>query len=269
MSAELTKARNLINSVSTFLKQAKPTPAVSALFEALHIVLREPLIRAEKTEFSTMIQQAVMQLNKSPALRRVYPLIINYTPGEDKALLETLRELSQTLKAEAVDEARDQLADLQKRRSQTLEQGRQMLGEQRFDDARQLFAALVKDFPDDATLRSDIAELFMQHELYEDAFNYLDQALDLSPDQIHLYNRIGIALRKLKRFDVAEKYFMRAVGYAKSDPNLYFNLGRVYVDWGRWDRVERAAKLALKLNPQFEQAQKMLNFALNKQGRSD
>ena len=75
-------------------------------------------------------------------------------------------------------------------------------------------------------------------------------------------------LRKLHKFDIAEKYFMRAVEFAKSDPNLYFNLGRVYLDWQRWDKAERASRLALRLSPEFVEARKLLNFALKKQGKA-
>ena len=267
MSAELTKARYLINAVSTFLKQAKPMPAVNALLEALHIVLREPLIKSEKTEFTAMITNAVALLNHNDTLRTIYNLILTYQGGEERALLETLRAVSNTLKAEVVQEAREMLAALERRRADALQQGKDLLAAKLAAQAREVFTGLVKDFPDDSQLRADIAEVFMQFEYYEDAFNYLDQALDLSPNQIQLYNRIGIALRKLKRYDVAEKYFMRAVSYAKDDPNLYFNLGRVYVDWGRYDKAEKAASMALRLNPDFELAQKMLTYSLSKQDK--
>ena len=55
--------------------------------------------------------------------------------------------------------------------------------------------------------------------------------------------------------------------YAKTDPNLYFNLGRVYLDWERWDKAERASRLALRLAPTFVEARKLLNFVLKKQGK--
>ena len=37
--------------------------------------------------------------------------------------------------------------------------------------------------------------------------------------------RIGIVLRKLGKFDVGEKYFMRAVNYAKDDPKSLLQFG--------------------------------------------
>ena len=60
---------------------------------------------------------------------------------------------------------------------------------------------------------------------------------------------------------------MRAVEFNKTDPNLYFNLGRVYLDWERWDKAEKVSRLALRLLPTFVEAHKLLNFSLKKQGK--
>jgi len=267
MSAELTKARSQINKVGTFLKQAKPLPAVSALYEALGAVMRTQLIKSEKEEFTKLITDAVLHLNGDRNLRKVYPLILDYTPGGERDLSEALVGVLTELQATAVEEAKDLMADREQRIEKGLAEGKLLIEEKRYDEARALLEKLAREFPRDADLRARIAELFIGGELFEEAFTYLDEAIELSPDQIRHYNRIGIVLRKLHKYEIAEKYFIRAVEYAKSDPNLYFNLGRVYLDWQRWDKAERASRLALRLLPSFIEAQKLLNFALKKQGK--
>jgi tetratricopeptide (TPR) repeat protein len=267
MSSELTKARSQINKVGTFLKQGKPLPAVSALYEALVAVMRTPLIRSEKEEFSKLITDAVLHLNGDRTLRQIYPLILNYQPGTEKDLADNLVNLLTELQANAVESAKDMLADMEQRIANGLAEGKRLIAEQQFDEAKQVLDKLAREYPRDADLRANIADLFIDGERFEEAFVYLDEAIALSPDQIRHYNRIGIVLRKLHKFDIAEKYFMRAVEYAKSDPNLYFNLGRVYLDWQRWDKAERASRLALRLLPTFVEAHKLLNFALKKQGK--
>jgi len=267
MSAELTKARKQITQVNTYLKQGKPLPAVTALHDAVLTMLKAQLMKSERDEFCKLIEQAVYQLNNNKELRTLYPLVIPYAAGEEKALLERMRELLRELQANTVEVAKDEMEGRSKRRAEGLKTGKEQLDRKEVEPARKTLGTLVREFPNDAPLRAEIAELFIQAELYEDAFKYLDEALGLSPDQLHLYNRIGIVLRKLGKFDVAEKYFMRAVNYAKEDPNLYFNLGRLYIDWERFDKVERAARIALKLDPNFQEATKMYCFALKKQGK--
>jgi len=267
MSAELTKARAQINKVGTYLKQAKPLPAVSALYEAVAAVMRTQLIRSEKEEFSKLILDAVLHLNGDRNLRKIYPLILDYKPGSEKELVDQLYSVLGELQASAVEAAKDMMADKEERIERGLAAGKLLIEEKRFDEAKDLLEKLAREFPRDADLRARIAELFIGGELFEEAFSYLDEAIELSPDQIHHYNRIGIVLRKLRKYDIAEKYFMRATEFAKSDPNLYFNLGRLYIDWARWDKAEKASRLALRLSPGFVEARKLLNYALKKQGK--
>lgn len=267
MSADLTKARSQIAQVNTFLKQGKPLPAVNSLREAVHTMIRQPLMKTEKAELIAMIQQAVFQLNNDKELRKLYPLVIPYQPGEEKPLLETLRELYQELQTNALDEARDHIGQKKQRIEQSFRQAKEAMEKNEPEAARHALNAVVREYPRDSDLRADVAEFFIQHELYQDAFIHLDEAINLDPEKIYLYNRIGIVLRKLKQYDVGEKYFMRAVEFAKHDPNLYFNLGRLYIDWERWDKVERAARIAVRLNPDFQEAHKMLDYSLRKQSK--
>src|SRR5512145_708908 len=109
MSAELTKARKQITQVNTYLKQGKPLPAVNAVYEAVLAMLKAQLMKAERDEFSKLILQAVYQLNNNKELRQLYPLVINYAAGEEKALVESMRELLRALEANTVDQAKDQM----------------------------------------------------------------------------------------------------------------------------------------------------------------
>jgi hypothetical protein len=39
------------------------------------------------------------------------------------------------------------------------------------------------------------------------------------------------------------------------------------VDWGKWDKVAKAASAALQLKPDFDEARKMLEFATRQMGK--
>ncbi|WP_027185180.1 tetratricopeptide repeat protein [Desulfovibrio inopinatus] len=264
MSTELIKARTNLSQVNSFLKQQKFLPAVNSLYEALLTILKNPLMKAEREEFSKLIDKAVYVINSDRKLRELYPLALNYEPGQERALAESLRTLVHELETTVLDEARDKLASLEQQKREGLEKAQNLLNNNLQGEAKTLLARLVKDYPEDSELRANIAEMLIKAEMYEEAFDYLDQALSINPEQIKLYNSIGIVLRKLRKFELAEKYFMRAVSYAKQDSNLYFNIGRLYLDWERWDKVAKAAKLAIKYRPDFVEAQKMLTFAEKK-----
>jgi tetratricopeptide (TPR) repeat protein len=266
MSGELTNARKKLAGVSSLLKQKKAMPAVQAVYDAVVIMLRGSLMKSEREEFQELLDSTVHILNGDKKLREDYPLIINYTHGEEKALMEVLRELLKELQEKVSANAQDLLKAMEKRKRESLEQGQSLIEKGDVPEAHILFNQLIREFKDDTELRAEIADKFIKAGLYEEALSYLEDALAHDPNAIFLYNRIGIVLRKMQDFATAEKYYLKALQLNDKDEYLFFNCGRLYYDWKKWDKMAEAAKRAIKINPNFAEAEKMLKFANKKIG---
>ncbi len=264
MSTELIKARKRLANVNTNLKKAKYMPAIQSIHEALTLIVKQPLMKSEKEEFAGILKDVVTNLNNNPGIREIYPLVINYKMGQERELLEAMRELLVEMQNVVTQTAQESAAEMEQRKADELAKGQEQIDQQDYDKAKTIFDALVKDHETDTDLKADIADRFLKAGRYEDAFSYLDAALKHDPNAIHLYNRIGMVLRKMKDFDTAERYFNRALELTHKDEYLYFNIGRLYIDWGKWDQVMDAAEKALKVNPGFKEAHKMLQFAQKK-----
>jgi tetratricopeptide (TPR) repeat protein len=261
MSTQLTKARSGLAQIPGYMKQDKVLMAAIAMQDALTTMLKEALMKAEKEEFVEMVYKAVSAMANNKEFKTLYPLQFTYEPGKERDLLNAIKELLQALNEQQASLAQDRLAELEKQKKAALAKGQEYLDGNERDKAKAHFARVTKEFSD---LKGDAGEMFLKAEMYEEAIEYLGQALEDSPDALHLYNRIGIALRKVGRFETAEKYYRKALGFKKDDPNLYFNMGRLYFEWKKWKRMEKVAALALKYRPDFEQAQKMMDFAKKK-----
>ncbi len=267
MSTELIKARQKVTSVRTLLKQDKLMAAVQGLHDSLILMLKIQLMKNEKEEYSRLVQDAVKALNTDPGLRKIYPLIIQYNPGEEKALLDTVFQLLQELQNILNQGVQKDLEALERQKRELLVKGQELLDGAKFGEAKDIFDQAVALFPNDTDLKADIADRFLKAGRYEEAFSYLEAALRHDPNAIHLYNRIGIVLRKMQDFETAEKYYMKALEISREDEYLHFNIGRLYMDWKKWDQVEKAGRRALGVNPDFEEAKKMIAFALKMQGK--
>lgn len=260
MSAELTKARQHLSQIRVYLKQGKLVTAVQSVQSALTTMLRQSLIKGEREEFERLLTEGVAYIANDDSLRQRYPLQLQYTPGQERELLEVFRDVLEVVSASALEEAQEQFQLREVKKKTWLARGMAELADSPVK-AQSTLAALVREYPDDADLRASIGEALLKAKLYEPAVEYLTVALDMKPDMLPFYNVIGMALRKLERYDVAESYYLRASQYLRHDPNLYFNIGRLYVDWKKWDKAKQAAGMALKLNPQFVEAQKLLRYA--------
>jgi predicted Zn-dependent protease len=271
MSAELTKARQQLSQVRTLLRQGKVLPAVQGVQSALLTLLKGQLIKTERQEFEHLLQEATAYLANDSAVRKIYPLQLAYTPGQEREFNETLKDLIAALHDLGAEEAQEQLRLheeqlrlREERKRALLAQGKAAFEAKESEKGLQLFAELGREFPDDPALRGEMGKILLETNHYAPAVEYLKNALDMDPELLPLYNLIAIALRKLDRFETAEQYFLRASEYMRMEPSLYFNIGRLYVDWQKWDKAVKAAHAALRLKPDFIEAQKLLAYAEEK-----
>lgn len=264
MSQDIVTVRRNLKQVPSSLRQGKMVPAVQAVVATLRLLLTTPLMKAEKDEFATLIKEAVDYINNDADLRKIYPLALVYQVGEEKQLFDDLHELLEILKDESMAEVEELAKAMAAKKAAALEQGQQHLDADELDQARAVFKAIAEEFPDDSELKGDIGEKALAKGMYEDTASYLSEAVDLDPRALHLYNRLAIALRKLGRFDVAEDYYMRALPMAPEEPTLLFNIGRLYAEWGKWDKALEFGEKAHTIMPQFEEAKKLAAFARRK-----
>ncbi len=264
MSNEITKARRNLNSVSSLLKQDKLLPAATAFHEGLATYLKGNLLQNEKKEFVDLLDRSLYLINNHPKIREIYPILLILEPGKEKSLLENLRELINALGSGMTDNAMESMKDLEKKKNQALTEAKKLLSEKEVEKAELLFRKLVRDYEKDFDLKIEIIDLLLNAQEYHKAIEYLKIAYKDNPGSVHIYNRLGMALRKLGKFEDAEKAYMQAVKIHPKDEYLHFNLGRLYIDMSEWAKARNSAEKSLKINPEFEQARKMYNFTSNK-----
>jgi tetratricopeptide (TPR) repeat protein len=264
MSSDLIKSRKKLNSVATLLKKGKYMPAVQAVHDGLILFLKNQVMKNERDEFEDILQKVTYALNSDKELRKIYPLVISYEPGKERPLLDAMRELLQELQKALNEEVQGDLDALNAQKLADLEKGQAFLDAQDWDKANEVFDQLVRTFSGDPDLKADIADRYLNAGRYKEAYSMLDEALKEDPNAIHLYNRIGMVLRKMQDFETAEKYYLKALTLTSEDEYLHYNMGRLYYDWRKWGKMASSANKAVEINPNFAEAVKMLKFAQKK-----
>jgi len=261
MAQELTNARRALSKVSTDLKQGQSISAATAVRDAARLFGRVPMMKNEHDEFVELLRSATQYFSYRKEITKIFPLAISYKPGEEDALADLMNQLIEVLQESSLEEAmvrRKEYIDAQ------LAKGRRELLAKDYENGRRTLDQLEQEYSTDVELVTEIGELFAQAGLYNDAVRHLELAAQLAPDSAHVLNRLGIVLRRLKRFEEAEYAYAKAVTMEHSDPNLFFNFGRLYFDQEKWAEVVDCAKKALKLNPDFSEAEKMGVYAQKK-----
>lgn len=260
MSNELPAIRANLSRVATSLKQGNLVFAAQAMRKGVHALQSKSLMRNESDELRRLIQQGSGYLVNSAEIKSIFPLALDFVKGEEANYLNTLDELIECLQSEASKNVVIQAEEIGRKKASRLAKGKTEVSEGHYDHARSTFASLKGDFPQDTTLINDIAQIFMDANLNEDAAEYLHEALAVSPENLHSLNKLAVTMRKLKLYDESEKKFLKALSIDDHDPYLYFNFGRLYLDWQKFDKGLALAQKACEILPTFTEAQKMVNY---------
>jgi tetratricopeptide (TPR) repeat protein len=103
-----------------------------------------------------------------------------------------------------------------------------------------------------------VGETYLETGLAEEAQGLFSEVLKSDPNAIHVYNKMGIALRRQKKFNEAVENYLLALQMDPENENLYYNLGRAYYEAGDKEKAISAMNRALGIYPDFEEAKKFL-----------
>jgi len=125
------------------------------------------------------------------------------------------------------------------------------------EGADEVFKSAVKQDSMNADRRTAIGELFLKAGQEERAAETFRDSLHLKED-INVYNRLGIALRRKGKFKEAIKEYKRAIKVDPNDEVLYYNIGRAFMQDRNFKSARKAFGKALAVDSGFEDAKKML-----------
>lgn len=102
-------------------------------------------------------------------------------------------------------------------------------------------------------------------ELAEEAFT---DALKGDPDNVHYYNRLGMAFRRQKKFQKALNNYMKALNIAPEDTVILYNIALAMAELGNHASATATLQKALQIDENFKDAQRLLEMLKDKTQKS-
>lgn len=142
------------------------------------------------------------------------------------------------------------------------------------DDAVGVLRTLLRRNPNDIELMVALGDMLRQGDRFEDSVKYYDKAISLfdHPQAEHwpIYYSRGVSLEQMKKWDAAEKDFLKAIELSPNQPLPLNYLGYSWIDQG----INKAAAMSLieqavDLSPNDGFIVDSLGWALFRQGRFD
>lgn len=136
------------------------------------------------------------------------------SPGAEDEFLQNLYKGGELLGAGKVIEAKDYLERAYELDSKN-EKGQNLLGLTYFklglfDRAAEIYEALVRENPVDATLRVNLGLVYLKTNQLQRAIREFETSVDLSPDHKKAHNYLGLALAQIGNYAEAKEHFIEA-----------------------------------------------------------
>lgn len=98
--------------------------------------------------------------------------------------------------------------------------------------------------------------------------SYYKKAIELCPEYYEAYNRLGEVYKSWGEYELAMEAFRQA-GRSPSFAEPHRNLGEIYRMQGRYDLAAEALVKAIKMKPDFREAQNQLKYVQKRLGQYD
>lgn len=124
----------------------------------------------------------------------------------------------------------------------------------RLTNAKDSFDKAIENNPDDAQLRADIGDAYADKGHYEESEGHYQAALEFDPNLAHVFNKLGIAYRRQKKYDKAFELYNNARRHHPKDENLMFNMARTQYEANQMTDAIALLEKALDISPDFKEA---------------
>jgi tetratricopeptide (TPR) repeat protein len=113
----------------------------------------------------------------------------------------------------------------------------------------QVAKSLTSDKDEEAQIESDLANIAMVHQKYDEAIAHLKRVAEINPNYKGIWLNIGLAYRRLKNYDEAESYYQRALEAQPEDIAVYAELGALYIATNQLDEALETVEQGLRYHP--------------------
>jgi len=232
----------LVSSVKENLRQGALNAAMANLVKALQFYLSTPMLKKEKEVLEDDFYDLELKIAAHPKFQATYGPV-TFRRGEHKMAIEFMGQLIQ-FGAETVREK--------------IVQGQELLAADRLTEAKEIFQDALESPAVELDHFIIVGDSYLKKGVWKEAQEIFSRAVASYPESINLMNRLAISLRKDNQFAEALSIYRKALLLSPRDEGLYFNVARLFVDWGKPENAGQALGKALALNPKFEAAAKLM-----------
>lgn len=126
-----------------------------------------------------------------------------------------------------------------------------------YEEMGRAYRALGQNDKADECL-SYAAEIHLERDNDDHAEDILNEILTLGSGSLNVFNSLGVIYRKRGDHQTSLKHYRKALKIHPDEPNIYYNMGRIYLDMKDTDKAREFFQKAVEIDTTFKEARQVI-----------
>lgn len=258
-----------ISRARGYIRRNEILRALETLVVAVEMFKPEKIVGKARYETEIHLIECVEDLSKHPTVAGFLKSLakgqqdpsIKYALGQEEHLAVTLRVIHKVL-SDRNEEIQLMEEDTKEMRREDLwEKGTTCLTEGQAPRGKAYLRRMGEEYGREPGVLTRIGEVLVEHELWFEAAEFLEEALQKFHKDSKAYSLLIKAYTTLQEFEKAEAFYVKALRQFGQHPTTVINLAKLYRAWNKRDKCFDMAMKAKSLDPGNKEAQDLIDWA--------
>lgn len=249
----------------SYLRRNDMVRSLDAMCKAMREVVTARLFGQARYEVEVLIFEYVSELNKHPEIasffqkRKIHAApFVRYARGEEEELLERFESIYTGMRQEHEDHTQKRVERKLSKKSDLLERGKALMAQKDYPRGKGVLRRVVEGWGHEEGLTTDIALLFLEHQLYMEAVALFEQVIVQFPGDSRAYGGAVRCYKELHEFEKCEAVYLKALKQFGSHPRTLLNMAELYKRWRKLDKAYDYARRAVSADCTLKEARAMV-----------
>jgi len=233
--------------------------SLTAAKDAVKDMATAKLAGRQRMEVDILVNEMLHHLNQLPKIQKYLNDRLEYQKGQPKKLFVALFELAKKIEQDFERQKQLEQKELEERKYELIDTALDAMDEEDPIRAVRMLRKLAAEYPDDITSLISVAEMLLSLNHGADAVEILNQAIAVNPSDRRPYTLLVKAYTDIEEFQKAEDVYKTALKRFGGHAVTYLNMSNMYLKWKKWDQAYDAAKKTLELDPDLDEAKKIMD----------
>ncbi|GFM33645.1 tetratricopeptide repeat protein [Desulfovibrio subterraneus] len=257
--------RENLSRARSYLRRSEIIRSLESICAGIGEILNSKLMGQARYEVEVLVYEYINELNKHPEIikffqkRKIYATpFIRYQRGEERELLDRLESVLHGMKEEQHVKQAARVEKKISKKEELLQKGKTLMQAKDYPRGKGVLRRVVEGWGHEEGLITEIAMLFLEHQLYLEAVVLFENVIEQFPSDSKAYGGAVRCYKELHEFERCEQVYLKALKQFGAHPKTLFNMAELYKRWRKLDQAYDYAKRAVTADPYMAEAKVLM-----------